>query len=261
MNVLLETTTLTVTAEETVATITLTRPELLNRFDEQLHLDFLGAEPDIRAAVLASTGSAFSAGGDFDFIRKATADLGYLINHADVGRRLVTTLLEVPFPIVAAVHGPAVGLGATVVLGCDAVVAARDATFLADPHVVVGLAAGDGGCLFWPQSMGMLMAKRFLLTGDRLTAEDALRYGMVTDLVDSADEVAPAARELADKIAALPPLAVQHTKRALNNVMRARASEVLDLAMAYETVTVQSQDIQEALDAAKQRRPGVYAKR
>jgi enoyl-CoA hydratase len=146
------------------------------------------------------------------------------------------------------------------VLGCDAVVASHTATFLADPHVVVGLAAGDGGCLVWPQSMGMLRAKRYLLTGDRLSAEDARTFGLVTDIVDEPSEVLPAARALADRIAALPPLAVQHTKRALNNVMRARAAEVLDVAMAYETVTVQSKDIQEAIAAAKEGRSGVYRK-
>jgi enoyl-CoA hydratase len=264
VSTLYETETLTVTLDGHLAEITLTRPDLHNRFDEDLHHHFTEAltrimdADDARAAVLASTGKVFSAGGDFDFMRKAHDDLKFLIRHADVGRTLLLSLVNLPIPIVAAVQGPAIGLGATIALACDCVVAARTAVF-ADPHVQVGLAAGDGGCLVWPQAMGMLRAKRYLLTGDRLPADDAYQFGIVTDLVDTADDVLPAARELAGRMAALPPLAVQGTKRALSTVMQARAAEVVDVAFAYETRSVTTDDLLEAIDAAKARRPGTYS--
>lgn len=244
------------------AEITLSRPDVMNTFDEQVHHDFLASVEElrgleVRAAVLASTGKVFSAGGDFDFMLKAHDDLAFLLRHVDVGRQLVLGMLEVPFPIVAALQGHALGLGATVALGCDAVVAARGVR-IGDPHVSVGLAAGDGGCLLWPQHVGMLLARRHLLTGDPLEAERAYQLGLVSDLVEEPDDVLPAARALAMRMAALPPLAVQGTKRALANVLRVRAGEVLDLAFSHEVTSVLSDDLPEAIAAFREKRTPTY---
>ena len=255
--------TLTFEVDGHVGEICLTRPELMNRFDADVHHEFLEvlqrvrATRDLRAVVLGSTGDVFSAGGDFDFMRKGNEDLPFLLHHEQVGRNLLLELVDLPVPVVSAVQGPAVGLGATIALACDCIVAARTA-HLSDPHVRVGLVAGDGGCLVWPLAVGPARAKRFLLTGDRLSAEEAYQFGLVTDLVDTAEEALPAARELAGRMAALPPLAVQGTKMALRNVMKARAAEVVDLAFSYEIRSGSSEDLLEALDAAKERRPGVY---
>jgi enoyl-CoA hydratase len=246
-----------------VAQLTLSRPELMNRFDDQLHLELTDAitqlrgDGDVRAVVLASTGRVFSAGGDFDLMRVANADVATRLRIVDDGRRLLAALHDLPQPLVVALHGAAIGLGATVVLAADAVVAARSAT-LADPHVQLGLVAGDGGCLVWPQAVGMLRARRHLLTGDPVEAEHAYAMGLVTDLVDTPDEALPAARALAARIAALPPLAVQGTKRALNRVTQQRAGEVVDLAFAHEETTLASADLLEAITAFQERRPGVF---
>jgi enoyl-CoA hydratase len=175
----------------------------------------------------------------------------------DDGRALLAGLLDLRQPIIAALHGDAIGLGATVVLACDAVVASRTVR-IADPHVCIGLVAGDGGCVMWPSSLGMMRAKRHLLTGDPLTAEDAYAFGIVTDLVDAPDDVRPAARALAARIATLPPLAVQGTKRALNRILQERSGEVTDLAFALETVTFGSDDLIEAIAAFKAHRDGRY---
>ena len=110
----------------------------------------------------------------------------------------------------------------------------------------------------WPAAAGLLRAKRYLLTGDRLSAEDAWAMGLVTDLVDGPDEVLPAARALAARMAALPPLAVQGTKRALNRVLQARAGEVLDLSFALEAASMASDDLAEAIAAFKERRAPKY---
>ena len=255
--------TLTFDVTDHVGEVRLTRPELLNRFDEDVHHEFaevlrrVRAAPDVRSVVLGSTGRVFSAGGDFDFIRKANDDLPFLLHHEEIARDLLLSLLDLAVPIVSAVQGPAIGLGATIALACDCIVAARTAVF-GDPHVQVGLAAGDGGCLVWPLAVGPARAKRFLLTGDRMGAEDAYHFGLVTDLVETPDDVLPAARALATRLSGLPPLAVQGTKMALRNVMRLRAAEVVDLALAYEIRSAASEDLLEAVDAAEQRRPGLY---
>jgi enoyl-CoA hydratase len=255
--------TLRIAIEGPVATITLSRPELLNRFDPALHGEFVEAlravrrQPEVRAAVLASTGKVFSAGGDFDWMRQLHDDVTHRIRALDEGRLLIGTLLDFPLPVIAAVQGDAIGLGATIVAGCDAVVAARSVG-LADTHVLIGLVAGDGGCVVWPQAIGMLRAKRYLLTGDRLSAEQAYTIGLVTDLVDEPGDVLPAAHRLADRLAALPPLAVQGTKRSLNRVLQQRAGEVLDLSFAQESISMGSDDLLEAIDAFRNRRPPTY---
>ena len=255
--------TLTIDRRGPVAEITLTRPDLLNRFDDPLHVDLTAALLEVRqdstvlVILLASTGKVFSAGGDFELMQTANSDIREALRVADDGRRLLAALIDTPQPIVVAMHGDAIGLGATVALACDAVVACRGAR-LVDPHVNIGLVAGDGGCLVWPQSAGMLRAKRHLLTGDPLVAADAFALGLVTDLVDNPDDVLPAARALADRISALPPLAVQGTKKALNRVMQQRAGDVMDLSFAYEVMTLRSDDLLEAIAAFKERRPGRY---
>lgn len=254
---------LVVALEGPIATITLSRPDLLNRFDAALHHAFVEAlvevrdRPDVRAVVLASTGKVFSAGGDFVWMRQMHDDLATRLRALDEGRRLIMTLLDVQLPIVAAVHGDAYGLGVTVLACCDAVVASRN-VHLADTHVAVGLVAGDGGCVMWPETVGAMRAKRYLLTGDRLGAEEAKAIGLVTDLVDEPEQALDAARQLAERIAALPPLAVQGTKRSINRLLSQRAGEVMEVSMAHEGETLGSADLLEAIDAFQQHRAATY---
>lgn len=246
-----------------VREIILSRPEVLNRFDAALHHELTAAlreaadRPDVRALVLGSTGKAFSAGGDFELMLAAHADAAVRQGIVDDARNLLNAFLDLPQPVVAAVQGAAMGLGATVALACDALVALRTAV-LADTHVNIGLVAGDGGCLFWPAAGGMMRARRHLLTGDPLTAEVGYQLGMVTDLVDSADEVLAVARGIADRMAANAPLAVQGTKRALNRLSRLRADEVVDLALTLESETLASQDLLEGVAAFRERRSPNY---
>jgi enoyl-CoA hydratase len=249
-----------------VLTVTLTRPDLMNRFDDALHAAFTdllertAKNQDVRAVVLRSTGKVFSAGGDFELMQQAHDDPHVRRGIIGDGRRLLGALIDLPQPVVAAVQGVAMGLGATIVLACDAVVASRNVK-LADTHVNIGLVAGDGGCLVWPAAAGMLRARRHLLTGDPLDAETAFALGLVTDLVDGPDDVADAAAALAQRMAALPPLAVQGTKRALNRVTQQRFGEVYELSAAYEEATLASEDLLEAIVAFKEKRPGRFAGR
>jgi enoyl-CoA hydratase len=247
------------TVSEHVREIALIRPELANRVDAVLHreltraLHTLADDNSVRAVVLSSQGKAFSAGGDFELMEAAHRDGRERRAIVTDGRRLMSAFFTLPQPIIAAVQGPAVGLGATIALSCDAVVAAKSA-YLADTHVNLGLVAGDGGCVVWPAAAGMLRARRHLLTGEPLGAEAAYTLGMVTDLVDHPAEVREAAMKIAESIAALAPLAVQGTKRALNRVTEQRAGEVLDLSFAYEEQTLASEDLLEGIAAFRERR-------
>jgi len=249
-----------------VSEISLVRPELLNRFDNQLQIELataleeLAKDDDTRAIVLGSTGKAFSAGGDFALMRAAHDDADSRRDTVEAGLRLLRSFSGLPQPIVAAVQGPAIGLGATVALMCDVVVAARAAK-LADTHVKIGLVAGDGGCLVWPQAAGMLRARRHLLTGDALDATTAYQLGMVTDIVEEPDDALPCAREIATRIAALPPLAVQGTKRALNHVTSLRADEVVPLAFELEEHTLTSDDLLEGIAAFREGREANFVGR
>lgn len=258
---------ISVTAQENGRTdIMLTRPDLLNRVDDEFRDALIAALRSVsedgatRCVVLGAEGKVFSAGGDMAMMKAKHGDLAAIRRGTDAGRQLIDALFNTPVPIVAAVHGHVIGLGSTIVLACDAVVAARGVRIV-DSHVAIGLVAGDGGAVMWPAAMGMVKAKRHLLTGDPLLAEDAAALGVVSDLVDTAAEVLPTARALADRIAALPPLAVQGTKRSLNHVMRLRAEEVLELSFAYEAETMSSQDLLEGIAAFTEKRTPKYSGR
>jgi enoyl-CoA hydratase len=249
-----------------VIELTLSRPEVLNRFDGELHqtlteeLARIRRRDEIRSIVILSTGRVFSAGGDMDLMQAAHDDGEVRRKIIAQGRDLFSALLGLEQPVVVGLQGAAIGLGATIALTCDAVVACRSAS-IADTHVNVGLVAGDGGCVVWPQAAGMLRARRHLLTGDPLSAEDAYTFGLVTDLVDEPDEVADAARALAGRIAQLPPLAVRGTKQALNRVAQQRFGEVYELSASLEEATLASDDLVEAIAAFREKRPAAFVGR
>jgi enoyl-CoA hydratase len=252
--------------EGQLARLTLNRPESLNAIDEEMHNDLLSVlleirgEPEIRAVLFGAEGKAFSAGGDLNEIVSLQGDIDKRMRTCETGMRIIHALIDIPVPIVVALHGDAVGLGASIMLGCDIIVASRTAR-IADPHVKVGLVAGDGGCLFWPASIGMHRAKRYLLTGDLMSAEEAWKFGLVTDLVDTPEESLPAARKIAERIAGLPPIAVRGTKRSLNALLKSRAREAFDLSLAYELQSLGSEDILEAVKAVKEKRKPIYRNR
>ncbi|MBE7193282.1 MAG: enoyl-CoA hydratase/isomerase family protein [Gordonia polyisoprenivorans] len=246
-----------------VIRLELTRAELMNPFDNEQHDDFVRAiaeirrESDARSVLLSSAGRAFSAGGDVHFMQEVNSDPVRAREMIANGHELMSAFLALRVPVVTAVQGPAMGLGANLAFASDAVVAARTAKF-ADSHVRMGLVAGDGGVVVWPQVGGMMRAKRHLLTGDPLTAEDAFAAGMVTDLVDDIDELIPTALALATRLALLPPLAVQGTKQALARVLQQRAGEVLELSLQLERESMTSEDLMEATTAFLEKRSGQF---
>lgn len=252
-----------VSIDGAIAEITLNRPDVHNAFTgavhHALHQAFVSVQAmaGIRAIVFAARGKSFSAGGDFDEILADRADPARLGLLATDGKALFMAIADCHLPVITALQGDAVGLGATLILTSDAIFAARTAK-LSDPHIVIGLTAGDGGCVTWPQHIGLLRAKRYLLSGERITAVDAHAMGLITDLVESPEDALPAARAYAARLAALPPLAVQSTKRTLNKFFRDRIEAIYDYGMARELETFVTDDVGEAISAFRKKRAPTY---
>ncbi|MGF6889345.1 enoyl-CoA hydratase [Nocardia sp. GAS34] len=236
-----------VEADGPLRIVTMNRPEELNSFDDGLHTgmrrvwDLLVDDEDARAVVLTGAGRAFSAGGHVpNFIRNHN-DLSARRRDIREGERLARAMLSCELPVVAAVNGPAVGLGCSLATMSDFVVMAED-TFMSDPHVAIGLAAGDGGAVTWPWLTSMLTAKEFILLGDRIPAADAARLGLCNRVVP-ADEVLDTAKSFAHRFAELPAQSVRDTKRALNMHLLDSANTVLNFALAAEYESFGTDDI------------------
>jgi enoyl-CoA hydratase len=233
----------------------------LNPVNEQLHRDLaqlfrqLKTESEARAVILTGVGSAFSAGGDFDWFGELR-NLEAAHHLRREAKQIIWDLLDVEIPILCAMNGPAVGLGASVALLCDMVIMAENA-FIADPHVTVGLVAGDGGAAIWPLLLGPLAAKRHLLLGDPLSAEDALKAGIATE-VCAPDVLWDRAMHWASRLAAGAPLAVQGTKIAVNQQIKQALLTSFDVSMALEIPCLLSEDHVEAVDAFRSRRPAQF---
>jgi enoyl-CoA hydratase/carnithine racemase len=235
-----------------VRIVRLTRPEQLNAVNEELHMGLtrvfpqLSADPDARVAVITGEGRAFSAGGDFGFLDRMANDRVLRRDVIAEGRELVLNMIRCRVPVVAAVNGPAVGLGCSVIALSDMVYMAESA-YLSDPHVTVGLVAADGGPLTWPLHMSLLLAKEYAFTGDRITAKRAAEIGLANHVCPD-DEVLAAALATAHKIAALPQQAVEATKRVLNLHLERSVLATIDFAMASETESFDTDDLRANID-------------
>ena len=225
-----------VRADGPLRIITLNRPGALNAVNDPLHTGLarlwprLSEDHDARAAVLTSAGRAFSAGGDFGYLEELSRDAVLRAKTIAHGRDLVLGMARCRVPVVAAVNGPAVGLGCSLVALSDVVYMAETA-YLADPHVQIGLVAADGGPLTWPLHTSLLLAKEYALTGARISAPRAAEIGLANHVV--ADPLSEALA-CAKRIAGLPRQAVESTKRILNLQLERAVLATLDFAMTAE---------------------------
>ncbi|WP_040495169.1 enoyl-CoA hydratase/isomerase family protein [Ilumatobacter nonamiensis] len=245
-----------------VLTVTIGHPEsAMNAVDARLHREFaelfrlLKQEGDARVIVLTGSGRAFSAGGDMAWFPELR-DPEQMHALRREAKQIIWDQLDVEIPIVCALNGPAVGLGASIALLCDVIVMAESAAII-DPHVQVGLVAGDGGAAIWPLLVGPLAAKRHLMLGQPLTADEAQRLGVAAE-VCGVDELAGRARDWADRIAAQPPLAVQGTKIAVNQQVKQALLTSFDLSTALEMTCFVSDDHAEAVAAFVEKRAPTF---
>ncbi len=243
---------LEVVIEGPIRVVRLNRPDRLNATNHELHRGLAGLFPQIdadheaRAVVLTGNGKAFSAGGDFTYLDELARDGDRRRETLAHGRQIVTGMVGCRVPIVAAVNGAAVGLGCSLVALSDIVYMA-ESTHLADPHVLMGLVAADGGPVTWPLLMSLQLAKEYALTGDRIPARRAAEIGLVNHVCPD-DEVLDQAMDCANRIAKLPRRAVEDTKRILNLHLERAVLATLDFALAAEDRSFLSPELRANLD-------------
>lgn len=230
-----------------ISIVTLNDPEKRNCFTDELQHAFVDVwvdilrDQDVRAVILTGSGKAFSAGGDIPGFIRNVEDVDYRRWSMRNARLLVDHVLGCHVPVIAAVNGPAVGLGCSIAVSCDLVLIA-DTAYMADTHVNVGLVAGDGGVVTWPFMMSMLKAKEYLFTGERITAAEAVSLGLANRVVAHADLISEAIT-LAEKLAKQPPQALQETKRSLNLHLQRATLDVLPYALSAETESFSSPEV------------------
>lgn len=238
---------------------TLNRPEVLNCINDVLDYELMRLmwefDLDVESEVLVLTGAgrAFSAGGDVDYMRKAQEDPARFALTVKQGKKLLSNILSCEKPIIARVNGDAIGLGATVALFCDIVIADETARF-ADPHIQVGLTAGDGGAAIWPQLIGFARAKRYLLGSERITGKEAAEIGLIAFAVPK-EELDAKVQEWVDKFSVnAPSRAIKYTKTVINISLQQVLNQLVDVGFAFETLSGKTEDHMEAINAFSEKR-------
>ena len=252
--------------DDRLAIVTLNRPEARNAIDHQTHVELLtlfidlAQDDDVFAILLTGAGDTFTVGGDVKGMKDRpagdVAKAGSEVLEPSNARRLVFNMLDCDKPIVCAINGHAIGLGATVALLCDITVISETAK-IGDPHVKVGLVAGDGGAIIWPMLIGPARAKEFLMLGTLLTGREAERIGLVNYAVPK-EEVYAKAHGLARQLAEGATWAIRWTKLSVNKQLKQQMILTFDTSMALEIATFQTHDHREAVNSFIEKRSPVF---
>ncbi len=261
--------TVNVSFADAVATIRLNRPEALNAWNRQFGEELLEAlhrarrEESVRAVLIEGTGRAFSSGADLKDISggETTAD-----GRPDVYKTLTKryhpimhAIREMPKPVIASVNGPAVGIGCSLALCCDLIVAGESAYFLL-AFVNIGLVPDGGSSLFVPTRIGMARATELMMLGERLPAPQALQWGLINRVFPD-ERLAEEAAGLAQRLASGPTRSYAGTKRQLNNWLYARFEEQLELEAQIQREMASSEDFLEGAMAFVEKRPTRFSGR
>jgi 2-(1,2-epoxy-1,2-dihydrophenyl)acetyl-CoA isomerase len=249
-----------------VATLELNRPDALNAWNEQLALDLLAAlrqvadDDTARAVVLTGAGRAFSSGADLkdagrDFTPDGRPDVYKVLTERY--HPIMRAIRELGKPVIAAVNGPAVGIGCSLALCCDLIVAAQSTYFLL-AFVNIGLVPDGGSSLFVPTRVGMARATELAMLGERLGAEQALEWGLINRVVPD-DRLREEVASLAARLAAGPTRSYAGTKRQLNNWLYSRMAEQLELEAQIQQEMAGSKDFLEGATAFVEKRPARFS--
>lgn len=254
--------TLQLTRQGRTLTIALNRPDRYNAVDGVMHEElsrvFSAAQRDEESdcIVLTGNGKAFSGGGDIHWLKWAAEDQRRFEQIVVEAKQIIFSMLDVEKPIIAKVNGHATGLGATLALFCDVIFMAETAK-IGDPHVAVGLVAGDGGAVIWPQLIGYARAKEFLMTGDLMSASQAAQIGLVNHAVPT-DSLDAEVQKFADRLNTGALKAIRWTKVSVNIGLKQLTHSIMDACLAYEAMSNNTADHLEGLNAFAERRPAVF---
>jgi enoyl-CoA hydratase/carnithine racemase len=251
-----------------VVTLTINRPESRNPLGEEgdgaLFADAcaaINADREVRCAILTGAGSAFSAGGNVKAMRErsgsfAGAGVHIRERYRNGIHRIVKSLWHLEVPLIAAVNGPAIGLGNDVACLADMRLAADTAIFGAT-FLRIGLVPGDGGSWILPRTIGHARAAELFFTGDTIDAQTALAWGLVGRIVPAAT-LMDEARALAAKIARQPPDVLRMTKRMMREGQNVSFDIIMEMSAAYQALAHLTEDHQEAVAAFFDKRAGDY---
>ena len=248
-----------------VLTIVMDRPDVKNAANIRMHNELsrvfrdAGDDEGSDVVVITGAGDAFSSGGDIRAMRDKIADRTLWNDTVDEARALFYSILDLDKPLIARVNGAATGLGATLAVYADVAIAA-DTAVIGDPHVKVGLVAGDGGALMWPMLIGFQRAKQWLMLGDNLSAAEAAEIGLIAAAVPAA-ELDDRVYDLAERLGRGAPLAVRGTKKAINHTLKQLALSTFEFGVSLETQSQLSRDHEEAVTAFIERRPPAFTGR
>lgn len=244
-----------------LATVTLNRPETRNQIDHRFHVELqdiwvdLAQDREVNAILLTGAGPYFSVGGNVKGMQDRPGgdvfEEGAMLEPSG-GRRIVQNILDCDQPIVCAINGDCIGLAATVALLCDITVASESAR-IGDPHVKIGLVAGDGGAVIWPMLVGPNRAKEYLMRGTLLKGAEAERIGLVNHALP-AERVLDEARRIAQELADGPTWAIRWTKLSVNKAIKDQFNLIMDTSYALEMATFHTEDHREAVRAFVEKR-------
>lgn len=221
--------------EDQILCLTLNRPDRLNAVTSALHTELtdifadIRKDDDVKVVTLTGAGAGFCAGAD---LKEPIVDKAALNRVFVEARELILNILEIDKPIISGVNGAAAGLGATLALFADIVIAS-DRAKIGDTHVKVGLAAGDGGAVIWPLLVGVNKAKELLMTGEVITAQEALRLGLFNKVVPH-DELDRTVMDMARRLASGHQPAIRSTKKAVNLYVKWMVNQVFDYSLQME---------------------------
>jgi 2-(1,2-epoxy-1,2-dihydrophenyl)acetyl-CoA isomerase len=238
-----------------VLRITFNRPEVLNALNAAAHVALAAAlerarEPEIRAVVLTGAGRGFCVGQDLQEFRAGTSDIAERLR--DRFNRHALAIRSLEKPVLAVVNGPAAGAGLSLALACDVRMASDEASFV-PAFISIGLVPDTGGTLFARRLLGSARAFEWLTTGRRLTAAEALQWGLVSEVVPAA-ELEERAHEVAELFAAMPTRAVWETKSLLDAAETATLEQQLEAEALTQAELVRTADFEEGVAAFLEKR-------
>jgi 2-(1,2-epoxy-1,2-dihydrophenyl)acetyl-CoA isomerase len=243
------------TRDGAVLTITLNRPDVLNAFNADLHRAFAGAlkearAPEVRAVVITGAGRGFCVGQDLNEFREIAGGIADRLRGSYHPNILAIRGLEKP--VLAAVNGPAAGAGLSLACACDLRLAAAGATFV-PAFINIGLVPDSGSTYFIRRLLGTARAFEWMTSGRRLTAAEALEWGLVSEVVDD-DRLAQRAAERAAELAAMPTRGIALSKRLFDHAEHATLEEQLELEAQLQAAATRTNDFREGVAAFLEKR-------